>query len=112
MIRYHLHHNNYLEVARAYRAIFDTLPHMAEDFVPLDPAGVVLKKVCWFAVLAPRHTDEQVRTGLALCPQHFAILGVHQQLNVFAACQKHGLPAFCLPTMRFAVIHPVKVYYI
>lgn len=63
MIRYHLQQKTYLEVARAYRAIFDTLPHVGDDFVSAEPAGVVLKKVCWFAVLAPRHTDEQVRCG-------------------------------------------------
>lgn len=59
MIRYYAHERNYLEICRAYRAVLDT-PSVEEDPVRW---GDALRKAAWFAVLAPRDSDQ--RTLLA-----------------------------------------------
>lgn len=55
MIRYHAHEKNYLEICRAYRAVLDTPSIEADEQKYRD----VLKKAAWFAVLAPRDSDQQ-----------------------------------------------------
>lgn len=52
MIRYHLHNNNYLEICRCYRAIYDT------ETVAADPKlwMPVLRRICWYIVLAPSYS--------------------------------------------------------
>ncbi|KAI3426883.1 hypothetical protein D9Q98_006829 [Chlorella vulgaris] len=54
MVRFHSHEHNYLEMCRCYRAVFDT-PSIQED-----PAQwqQLLKKICWYVVLAPRDSDQ------------------------------------------------------
>ncbi|KAG1346377.1 26S proteasome non-ATPase regulatory subunit 12 [Cocos nucifera] len=49
MIRYHSHHNDYLEICRSYKAIYD-IPSIKEDLVQWIP---VLRKICWYLVLSP-----------------------------------------------------------
>ncbi|MCL7052028.1 hypothetical protein MKW94_021982 [Papaver nudicaule] len=48
MIRYHSHNNEYLEICRCYKSIYD-IPSVKED-----PAQrvQVLRKICWFIILA------------------------------------------------------------
>ena len=54
MIQYHLHEKNYVEVCRSYRAILDT-PGIAADPAAWQDA---LKHAAWYAVLAPRDSDQ------------------------------------------------------
>jgi 26S proteasome regulatory subunit N5 len=54
MIQYHLHEKNYVEVCRSYRAILDT-PGIAADPAAWEDA---LKHAAWYAVLAPRDSDQ------------------------------------------------------
>jgi len=54
MIQYHLHEKNYVEVCRSYRAILDT-PGIAADPTAWEDA---LKHAAWYAVLAPRDSDQ------------------------------------------------------
>ncbi|CAL9080984.1 unnamed protein product [Musa textilis] len=49
MIRYHSHNNDYLEICRSYKAIYD-IPSVKEDPAQWFP---VLRKICWYLVLAP-----------------------------------------------------------
>ncbi|PIA47811.1 hypothetical protein AQUCO_01400417v1 [Aquilegia coerulea] len=49
MIRYHSHNNDYLEICRCYKAIYD-IPSVKEDSSKWIP---VLRKICWYLVLAP-----------------------------------------------------------
>ncbi|XP_074576874.1 LOW QUALITY PROTEIN: 26S proteasome non-ATPase regulatory subunit 12 homolog A-like [Curcuma longa] len=49
MIRYHSHHNDYLEICRSYKAIYD-IPSVKEDPAKWTP---VLRKICWYLVLSP-----------------------------------------------------------
>ncbi|PSS21550.1 26S proteasome non-ATPase regulatory subunit 12 A like, partial [Actinidia chinensis var. chinensis] len=49
MIRYYLHSNDYLEICRCYKAIYE-IPPVKEDpaqWIPL------LRKICWYLVLSP-----------------------------------------------------------
>lgn len=49
MIRYYSHNNDYLEICRCYKAIYD-IPFVKEnpsDWIP------ILRKICWYLVLAP-----------------------------------------------------------
>ncbi|WOK97034.1 26S proteasome non-ATPase regulatory subunit [Canna indica] len=49
MIRYHSHNNDYLEICRSYKAIYD-IPSVKEDPSQWTP---VLRKICWYLVLSP-----------------------------------------------------------
>ncbi|MBA0764289.1 hypothetical protein Gotri_013647 [Gossypium trilobum] len=49
MIRYYFHNNDYLEICRCYKAIYE-IPSIREDpslWIP------VLRKICWYLILAP-----------------------------------------------------------
>lgn len=54
MIRFHQHERNHLEVCRCYRAVYDT-PSIQEDAAKWQD---MLKKICWYVVLAPRDSDQ------------------------------------------------------
>ncbi|KAK3211597.1 hypothetical protein Dsin_016303 [Dipteronia sinensis] len=49
MIRYYSHNNEYLEICRCYKAIYE-IPYIKENPAQWIP---VLRKICWFLVLAP-----------------------------------------------------------
>ncbi|XP_073059123.1 26S proteasome non-ATPase regulatory subunit 12 homolog A-like [Primulina eburnea] len=49
MIRYYSHSNDYLEICRCYKSIYE-IPSVKEDTVQWTP---VLRKICWFLVLSP-----------------------------------------------------------
>ncbi|CAN1842359.1 26S proteasome non-ATPase regulatory subunit 12 homolog A [Linum perenne] len=49
MIRYYSHNNDYLEICRCYKSIYD-IPSVKEDPAQWTP---VLRKICWYLVLAP-----------------------------------------------------------
>lgn len=49
MIRYHSHSNDYLEICRSYKAIYE-IPSVREDPAQWIP---VLRKICWYLVLSP-----------------------------------------------------------
>ncbi|XP_008806918.2 26S proteasome non-ATPase regulatory subunit 12 homolog A-like isoform X1 [Phoenix dactylifera] len=51
MIRYHSHNDDYLEICRSYKAIYD-IPSVKEDPAQWIP---VLRKICWFLVLSPHN---------------------------------------------------------
>ncbi|KAK9797011.1 hypothetical protein WJX73_004598 [Symbiochloris irregularis] len=51
---YHAHQDDYLEMCRCYRAIYET-PSIAED--PQKKAAV-LRKICWYSVLAAASSDQ------------------------------------------------------
>ncbi|GBF93932.1 26S proteasome non-ATPase regulatory subunit 12-like [Raphidocelis subcapitata] len=55
MIQYHMHSNNYLEVCRAYRSLYESegITEHADKWTP------VLKKICWFAVLTPTYSTAE-----------------------------------------------------
>ncbi|CAM8996631.1 unnamed protein product [Rhodiola kirilowii] len=49
MIRYYSHDDEYLEICRCYKSIYD-IPSIKEDPAKWIP---VLRKICWYLVLAP-----------------------------------------------------------
>ncbi|GMY11207.1 26S proteasome non-ATPase regulatory subunit 12 homolog A [Fagus crenata] len=49
MIRYYTHNNDYLEICRCYKSIYD-IPSVKENPEQWTP---VLRKICWYLVLAP-----------------------------------------------------------
>ncbi|GKB11648.1 26S proteasome non-ATPase regulatory subunit 12 homolog A, partial [Tanacetum coccineum] len=49
MIRYYSHNNDYLEICRCYKSIYE-IPSVKEDPAKWTP---VLRKICWYLVLAP-----------------------------------------------------------
>lgn len=55
MIQYHIHNNNYLEVCRAYRSLYESegVTENPDKWTP------VLKKICWFAVLTPTYSTAE-----------------------------------------------------
>ncbi|PSC75238.1 26S proteasome non-ATPase regulatory subunit 12 [Micractinium conductrix] len=54
MIRFYQHERDHLEVCRCYRAVYDT-PSIQEDPAKWQD---VLKKVCWYVVLAPTDSHQ------------------------------------------------------
>ncbi|KAF5829952.1 hypothetical protein DUNSADRAFT_15288 [Dunaliella salina] len=55
MIRYYSYYNNYLEMTRCYKAVYE-VPEVQADPSRWTP---VLKKICWFIVLSPPYSTEQ-----------------------------------------------------
>ncbi|KAJ9508568.1 hypothetical protein QJQ45_012123 [Haematococcus lacustris] len=55
MLRFHAHANNYLEMTRCHRAIYEM------ESTQADPAqwAAELKQICWFVVLSPAFSTEQ-----------------------------------------------------
>ncbi|KAL4330306.1 hypothetical protein HN51_036991 [Arachis hypogaea] len=49
MIRYYSHNNDYLEICRCYKAIYE-IPSVKENPADWTP---ILRKICWYLVLAP-----------------------------------------------------------
>ncbi|CAO2826131.1 unnamed protein product [Amaranthus hypochondriacus] len=49
MIRYYKHHNDYLEICRCYKSIYE-IPSIREDPGQWIP---ILRKICWYLALAP-----------------------------------------------------------
>ncbi|KAL5555807.1 hypothetical protein UlMin_038043 [Ulmus minor] len=49
MIRYYSHNNDYLEISRCYKSIYD-IPSVKENPEQWMP---VLRKICWYLILAP-----------------------------------------------------------
>ncbi|KAF8404454.1 hypothetical protein HHK36_009339 [Tetracentron sinense] len=49
LCRYHSHNNDYLEICRSYKAIYE-IPSVKEDQAQWIP---VLRKICWYLVLSP-----------------------------------------------------------
>ncbi|CAL5326838.1 unnamed protein product [Camellia sinensis] len=49
MIRYYSHSNDYLEICRCYKAIYE-IPSVKEDPAQWIP---ILRKICWYLVLSP-----------------------------------------------------------
>ncbi|KAL6975943.1 26S proteasome non-ATPase regulatory subunit 12 A [Sarracenia purpurea var. burkii] len=49
MIRYYSHSNDYLEICRCYKSIYE-IPSVKEDQTQWIP---VLRKICWYLVLSP-----------------------------------------------------------
>ncbi|KAG2716420.1 hypothetical protein I3843_03G127400 [Carya illinoinensis] len=49
MIRYYTHNNDYLEICRCYKAIYDipSVKENPEQWIP------ILRKICWYLVLSP-----------------------------------------------------------
>lgn len=59
MIRYYSYNNNYLEMCRCYKAVFEC-PQIIEDSTLWMP---VLKKICWLIVLSPSYSTAQGSTS-------------------------------------------------
>ncbi|XVE62179.1 hypothetical protein DITRI_Ditri06bG0097700 [Diplodiscus trichospermus] len=51
MIRYYSHNNDYLEICRCYKAIYE-IPSIRENPSQWIP---VLRKICWYLILAPHN---------------------------------------------------------
>ncbi|KHN09567.1 26S proteasome non-ATPase regulatory subunit 12, partial [Glycine soja] len=49
MIRYYSHKNDYLEICRCYKAIYE-IPSVKENLAEWIP---ILRKICWYLVLSP-----------------------------------------------------------
>jgi len=49
MIRYYSHNNDYLEICRSYKSIYEipTVRENPDEWIP------ILRKICWYLVLAP-----------------------------------------------------------
>lgn len=62
MIRYHGHYNNYLEMCRCYRSMYES-EGVTGDHSRWKP---VLARICWFAVLAPSYSTEAGSSSDAL----------------------------------------------
>ncbi|KAK9111196.1 hypothetical protein Scep_018715 [Stephania cephalantha] len=70
MIRYHLHNNDYLEICRCYKAIYE-IPSVKEDPAQWIP---VLRKICWYIVLAPHDSMQSSLLNSTLEDKNFSEL--------------------------------------
>ena len=75
-IEYNGHNNNYLEMARNYRAIYET-PEVSADEALWAP---VLKKICWLVVMAPADSDQVTLLQLTKEDKKLASLPLYKQL--------------------------------
>lgn len=75
-IQYNGHNNNYLEMARNYRAIYET-SEVAADEALWTP---VLKKICWLVVMAPADSDQVTLLQLTKEDKKLASLPLYKQL--------------------------------
>lgn len=66
MIAYHAHQNDYLQMCRCYRAIYET-PAVADN---ASERLSVLKKICWFSVLALASSDQVTPAPAGLSHLH------------------------------------------
>jgi hypothetical protein len=87
LIRYHVEHNAYLEVCRCYRAIYET-PSVAEDPARWQP---VLKKICWYVVLASASSDQITLLTLTAADKKLEQLPMHKELLAAFTTQEVGL---------------------
>ncbi|KAH0683279.1 hypothetical protein KY290_023458 [Solanum tuberosum] len=62
MIRYYSHSNDYLEICRCYKAIYE-IPSVKEDPAQWIP---VLRKICWYLVLSPHDSMQSSLHNLTL----------------------------------------------
>lgn len=76
LIRYHAEQNSYLEVCRCYRAIFET-PSVGEDATMWMP---ILKKICWYVVLAPSSSDQITLLNLTAADKRLEQLPAYKEL--------------------------------
>ncbi|CAD7697337.1 unnamed protein product [Ostreobium quekettii] len=74
MIRYHAHFNNYLEICRAFKAMYES-EAVSND---VEKWKSLLKKICWFVVLAPSHSTE----GASSSDQLTLLNSTHQDKNL------------------------------
>mmetsp|Transcript_13252 Transcript_13252/g.41929 ORF Transcript_13252/g.41929 Transcript_13252/m.41929 type:complete len:490 (-) Transcript_13252:246-1715(-) len=76
MIRYHSHHNDYLEICRCYQSIFEC-PETEADPEKWRP---VLQKICWFLCLAPYGPMQSSLMHATASAKKLADLPVYQEL--------------------------------
>lgn len=62
VIAYHAHQNDYLEICRCYRAVYES-PSIADS---PEKKQAVLRKICWYSVLAAASSDQ---VGVCQLPQ-------------------------------------------
>ncbi len=75
-IQYNGHNNNYLEMARNYRAIYES-PEIASD----EQAWVsMLKKICWLVLMAPVDSDQVTLLQLTREDKKLSSLPLYKQL--------------------------------
>lgn len=55
MVRYYSHYNNYLEMTRCYRAMYETETISADK----DKWSAMLKRICWLIVLSPSYSTAE-----------------------------------------------------
>ena len=90
MITYHANQNDHLEICRCFRAMYET-PCIADDE---SKRLAVLKKICWFSVLAAASSDQ-------VCSQ---ISSAFICINV--PFRKGPIPSMYSPTRTLSCIAP------
>lgn len=75
-IQYYQQEHNYLEICRCYRAIYDT------ESINGDAQAwrEVLRKVCWYAVLAPLGSEQTTLINLTVADRRLDDLQSHKEL--------------------------------
>ncbi|KAK8660272.1 hypothetical protein V6N13_051203 [Hibiscus sabdariffa] len=68
MIRYYFHNNDYLEICRCYKAIYE-IPSIREDPSQWIP---VLRKICWYLILAPHDPMQSSLLNSTLEDKHLS----------------------------------------
>ncbi|KAK9863493.1 hypothetical protein WJX84_011652 [Apatococcus fuscideae] len=75
-IRYHSHHNNYLEICRCYRAIYES-ESIAADEAKWQP---VLKRICWYVVLAATSPEQITLLETTAADKRLEQLPIYKEL--------------------------------
>lgn len=75
-IQYNGHNNNYLEMARNYRAIYES-SEIAGDEAAWVP---VLKRICWLVLMAPVDSDQVTLLQLTREDKKLSSLPLYKQL--------------------------------
>eukprot|EP00210_Caulerpa_lentillifera_P001847 g1776.t1 len=98
LIRYHRKFGDYLEICRAYKAMYES-QEIASDQSKWMP---LLKKICWYLILAPQHsTDESASSdqltllNLTAADKNMMELPLHKKLlKTFTTKELVHWPAF------------------
>jgi 26S proteasome regulatory subunit N5 len=94
LVRYHNHAGSWVDVARCYRAQFDTLAGQEGDGSS-DAADDALKRVCWYAALAPASSDRATLMGAAATEARLdGLPGYKALLDTFTSKEIVWWPAF------------------
>ncbi|RZB96919.1 26S proteasome non-ATPase regulatory subunit 12-like A isoform D [Glycine soja] len=117
MIRYYSHNNDYLEICRCYKAIYE-IPSVKEDPAKWIP---ILRKICWYLVLAPYDPMQSSFLNSTLADKNLSeipnfkyvlltfIPCFPSHVHLFRISLSFGVPVICVPRLLLKQLVTMEV---